>query len=204
MRPFTVMKSSMLLLLLLLALAGCTTQPAVKSWLDPVSVATITAPSEPMILARVVPASKTKRSSAHIAAVEVNRMGARSLYLVLIPRITGELTQKQRALFERSFDQIEIRAGGRAIALSPYTGDVAELGIGEPALLPISKSPRFYYPIERTELEAIAAAERIELMALGLSTPHIYEEWSASRRELVEFVNQLPDVSSTVRQGAAP
>lgn len=204
MLPFTVMKFSMLLLLLLLALTGCVAQPPVKSWLDPVSVATITSQSEPMVLARVVPTSKTKRSFAHMAAVEVNRMGARSLYLVLIPRITGELTQKQRASFERSFAQIEIRAADRSIALSPYTGDVAELGIGDPALLPISKSPRFYYPIERIDLDAIAAAERIELMALGLSTPHIYEEWSSGRRELVEFVNQLPNVSSTVRHGAAP
>lgn len=151
-------------------------------------------------------------------------MGQRSVYLVLIPRISGHLTARQRATFERSFDQLEIRADHRAVALARYTGSVAELGIGDPALLPIAGWPRLYYPIERVDLDAIAAANRFELRAVGLSTPQLYEEWSGRRHVLVDFVRQLPHGSartsahdsghnsaqsspqtpSPVRQGAAP
>src|SRR5690606_37914088 len=143
--------------------AGCAAPPAVSSWLDPVSVATITSQAEPLVMARITPSSRIKRSFAQLTTIEINRMGQRSVYLVLIPRISGHLTARQRATFERSFDQLEIRADHRAVALARYTGSVAELGIGDPALLPIAGWPRLYYPIERVDLDAIAAANRFEL-----------------------------------------
>lgn len=201
MYPLIRMKYS--LLLLLLTLAGCVAQPTVTAWMDPVSVATITSQTEPLVLARVTMSRKiNQREFAQLTALEINRMGARSLYLVLTPYSTSDLTYKQRASFERSFGQIEIRVDDLSVVLTAYQGDVAELGIGEQTLpLPISGSTHLYFPIERADLRALAGSNRIELMALGLpKKTQLYEEWKDGRRSLGEFLSQLPDLN----QGAAP
>lgn len=190
-------------LLVLLALAGCTAQPTVTSWLDPVSVATLTSQTEPVVLVRVTPSSRIQRSFVQLMAVEVNRMGARRLYLVMMPRISGTLTPDQVAALERSFGQVEIRADERSVTLDRYTGAVAELGIGQPELVPIAGSPHIYFPIEHADLRAMAAARQFELVALGLSSPRLYEEWSNGRRSLGDFVSQLPGAADS-KQGDAP
>ena len=186
-------------LLLLLTLAGCMAQPTVTSWLDPVSVATITSQTGPLVLARTTASRRiSQREFAQLTAIEINRMGARRLYLLLIPRTTGDFTPKQRASFESSFGEVEIRMDDRTLVLTQYTGDLAELGIGQPALpLPISGSTHIYFPIERAELRAMAASNRIELTALGLAgEPQLYEEWKDGRRSLSDFLGQLPEEPS--------
>src|SRR5690606_25804801 len=60
-RPHS-MKHSVLLVLSMLA--GCTAQPTVTSWLDPVSVATITSQSTPLVLAHGSYSSTTQRAFA--------------------------------------------------------------------------------------------------------------------------------------------
>lgn len=194
------MKHSVLLVLLMLA--GCVAQPTVKSWLDPVSVATITSQSTPLVLARASSSSKIQRTFAQVSAVEVNRMGARSLYLVLVPRISNEVTPTQLATFQRSFDQIELRADERSIALARYTGDLAELGIGDPELLPILGARFNFYPVSRADLRALADSQQVALVAMGLQSPRHYEEWNGSRRSLQDFVAQLPAEGTDAKQSA--
>jgi hypothetical protein len=182
-------------LLLLVTLAGCMAQPTVTSWLDPVSVATITSQTEPLVLVRASAFRRiNQREYAQLTAIEINRMGARRLYLALIVRSTGDLTPKQRASFESSFDQVEMRVDGRTVALTPHTGSVAELGLGQAALpLPIAGATPIYFPIERAELRAIAASTQVELVAHGLTgASQLYEEWSDGRRSLGDFLSQLP------------
>jgi hypothetical protein len=194
-------------LLLLLTLAGCMAQPTVTSWLDPVSVATITSQAEPLVLARVSASRRiNQREFAQLTAIEINRMGARRLYLVLIPRSSGDFTPKQRASFEGSFGQIELRVDDRPVVLTKYQGSVAELGIGQPALpLSISGSTFIYFPIERAELRAIAGSNRVELVALGLPTePQLYQELRDGRRSLSDFLSQLPGEPSDMQHVAAP
>jgi hypothetical protein len=194
-------------LLLLLTLAGCMAQPTVTSWLDPVSVATITSQTQPLVLVRLTSSHRiSQREFAQLTAIEVNRMGARRLYLVLIPRSSGDLTPKQRASFESSFGQVEILVDDRSIALTQYEGSIAELGIGQPALpLPIYGWTPIYFPIERADLRALAGSNRIELAALGLPMkPQLYEEWSDGRRSLNDFLGQLPGAPSDPQQGDAP
>ncbi|HEY0686681.1 MAG TPA: hypothetical protein VGD45_30355 [Steroidobacter sp.] len=192
-------------LLVLLTLAGCMAQPTVTSWLDPVSVATITSQTEPLVLMRGS-GRINQRKLAQLTAIEVNRMGARRLYLVLIPRSTGDVTYKQQTSFESSFQQIKLRMDDRSLALTQYTGNLAELGIGQPALpLPIDGSAPMYFPIERDDLRAMAASSRIELTALGLpKEPQLYEEWKDGRRSLSDFLSQLPAESSTSPRDEAP
>ncbi|HEY0939763.1 MAG TPA: hypothetical protein VGE08_06675 [Steroidobacter sp.] len=188
--------------LILLMLAGCVAQPPVKSWLDPVSVATLTSQSTPLVLARASSSSMIQRTFAQLTAVEVNRMGTRRLYLVLVPRITNEVTPTQLATFQRSFDQIELRADERAIALARYTGDLAELGIGEPELLPIFTTRFGLYPVERADLRALVDSKQVTLVAMGLQTPRTYEEWNDSRHSLRDFLAQLPGEATAAQQRA--
>lgn len=202
MRLFTFMKYS--LLLLLLTLSGCITPPAVTSWLDPVSVATITSQTNPLVMARFTPTSKSKRSMAQLSAIEINRMGARRLYLVLIPSIVGDLSPQELASFERSFDKVEIFADDQALPLTRYTGSVTDLGIGEPALLPVTGSPHIYYSIERAELRSMVGSKRLELVALGVPGPGIYGEWRDGRRSLGDFLGQLPRDASDSQPTDAP
>lgn len=194
-------------LLLLLTLTGCMTQSSVTSWLDPVSVATITSQVEPIVLARVTSSIRSnQREFAQLTAIEVNRMGARRLYLVLIPRSSGSLTPKQQASFDSSFGQIRLRLDDRPLLLDQYQGAVAELGIGQPALpLPIPGSAPLYFPIERAELRALAGSSRVALTALGLpNQPQFYEEWRDGRRSLNDFLSQLPRDPSEVQPSGAP
>lgn len=187
-------------LLLLSMLAGCSTQPTVKSWMDPVSSVTITAQTEPMVMIRADPPPVfNERDYAQLTAIEVNRMGDRRLYLVAILWTTAELSPTPPEKFEDSFKQIEVQVGDRALALTRHTGKAADLGISQSTLpLPISGSTHIYYPIEREDLRAISRSSRIQLTASGVpDAPRRYEEFSDGRRSLSDFLSQLPGESSS-------
>lgn len=178
---------------MLLALAGCAAQPTVKSWLDPVSSVTITAQTEPLVLVRAEPVPTfNERDYAQLAAIEVNRMGERRLYLVAILWTTGDLAPAQNV--ESSFSQIDVQLGDRTVALSRHTGEVSELGIGQPALpLPIPGSRHIYFPVERNDLRAISQSKSIQLTARGVpDSPRRYEEFTDGRQSLSDFLGQLP------------
>jgi hypothetical protein len=178
-------------LLLMLALWGCSTAPTVKSWLDPVSSATITAQTEPLVLAR------DERNFAQLAAVEVNRMGERRLYLVAILWSSDRRTQTERENFENSFTRVELRIDDRSATLARHSGEIAELGVGQsPLPLPIPGSQQVFFPIERADLHALASSNRVQLIALGQPDwPQRYDEWQDGRSSLNDFLGQLPNES---------
>jgi hypothetical protein len=185
------------LLLTLMLVTGCATQPTVKSWIDPKSSVTITAQTEPLVLIRATPApSMNERDYAQLTAIEVNRMGERKLFLVAILWSSAELWSDQSGNFQNAFKQIEVNLGDRTVALTPHTGDVSELGISEALPLPIPGSSQIYFPISRDDLRAISHSSRIELSATGVpDAPRRYEEWQDGRRSLNDFLGQLPELS---------
>lgn len=186
---------------LLLMLAGCVTQPSVKSWLDPVSMATITAQNDPMVLARQEKRRTANgRDYAQLTAIEVNRMGDRKLYLVAVLWSNAQLTGKQWQNFENAFQEIEVRMDERALTLTRLPEDVSKLGIGQtPLPLPIPGTRQVYYSIDRPELRAMVAANRIELTALGREEGAVaFEEKENGRRSLGDFLGQLPGESPNV------
>lgn len=189
------MKYSALLLALLLA--GCATQPTVKSWMDPKSSVTITAQTEPLVLVRAGPApTVNERDYAQLTAIEVNRMGERKLYLVAILWSSGDLRPDRRDSSQHAFDQIDVNVGDRTVALTPHSGEVSELGINQALPLPIPGSDPIYFPISREDLRAISRSSRIELTASGVpEAPRRYEEWQDGRRSLNDFLSQLPETN---------
>jgi hypothetical protein len=189
-------------LLFLLTLIGCSSAPTVKSWLDPVSAATITAQGEPLIVARDEQMRSTnERDFAQLTAVEVNRMGQRRLYLVAVLWTSAQQTRAARDEFEKSFERVELRMDDRSFTLARHQGDVTELGIGQsPLPLPVHGTQQLFFPIERADLTTLANSNRVQLVALGRpDTPLLYEEWQGGRRSLNDFLEQLPS-SSTSKQ----
>jgi hypothetical protein len=182
-------------LLLLLALSGCASQPTVKQWLDPVSSVTITAQTEPLVLIRAAPApTANERDYAQLAAIEVNRQGERKLYLVAILWTTADLSSNRQSGFEDSFSKIEVQLPDRTVALDRHTGQISELGIGEPALpLPIPGSTHIYFPVERNDLRAISQSRSVQLTTRGVpDAPRRYEEFADGRQSLSDFLSQMP------------
>jgi hypothetical protein len=185
----------------LLLLSGCVTQPSVKSWLDPVSMATITAQNEPMVLARVEKRRTAEgRDYAQLTAIEVNRMGDRKLYLVAVLWSNAQLTGKQWQSFENSFEQVEVRLDERTLTLARLPEDVSALGIGQsPLPLAIPGTRQIYYSVDRPELRAIVASNRIELTAMGRAETQVpFEERENGRTSLNDFLSQLPGESPNV------
>jgi hypothetical protein len=188
----------------LFMLAGCVTQPSVKSWLDPVSMATITAQTDPMVLARRENRRTANgRDYAQLTAIEVNRMGARKLYLVAVLWSNAQLTGKQWQNFEDAFQKIDVRLDEQTMTLTRLPDDTAALGIGQtPLPLPIPGTRQVYYPIDRPELRAFVASNSIEITALGRAEWQIpFEEREDGRRSLNDFLSQLPGESPG---GASP
>lgn len=191
------------LLLIFTLLLGCSNAPTVKSWLDPVSSATITAQIVPLIMARD---DRTRpineRDFAQLTAVEINRMGERRLFLVAILWSSENRTRSERENFENSFARIELRFGDRSVALERHQGEIADLGVGQsPLPLPIPGSQQLYFPIERADLRALASSTRAQLVAQGLpESSQRYEEWQDGRRGLNDFLSQLPNESTSLGQ----
>jgi hypothetical protein len=187
--------------LVLMMLTGCVAQPSVKSWLDPVSMATITAQAEPAVLAREEKRRTANgRDYAQLTAIEVNRMGDRKLYLVAVLWSNAQLTSKQWQNFENSFQQIELRLDESTMTFTRLPDDVSALGIGQsPLPLPIPGTRQIYYSIDRPELRAMVASNRIELTALGRAEAQVsFEERQDGRRSLSDFLTQLPGESANV------
>ena len=191
--------------LLLLTLVGCSTQPlhpTVKSWLDPVSLATITAQTDPLIVVRQESRRTSKgRDYAQLAAVEVNRMGDRRLYLLAILWSNAQLTSDKWQAFENSFSQVDVSLDDRTFVLTRHSGDAAALGIGQsPLPLSLPGTRYIYFPIERADLRALAESNSVQLTALGRAdAPQRYQERKDGRPSLNLFLSQLPSDSANVR-----
>lgn len=184
-----------LLSIAVMALSGCVSQPTVKQWLDPVTSVTITAQTEPLVLIRASPPPvANERDYAQLTAIEVNRMGDRKLYLVAILWTTRDLSTNQASGYNDSFSQIEVHADDRTVALTQYSGEASELGIGEPSLpLPIQGTRSVYFPVERDDLRTISQSSRLQLTARGVpDAPRHYEEFADGRQSLSDFLSQLP------------
>jgi hypothetical protein len=179
----------------MLLLGGCVAQPSVKSWLDPVSMATITAQADPMVLARLENRrSANGRDYAQLSAIEVNRMGQRKLYLVAVLWSNAQLTGKQWQKFEDAFQQIEVRVDEQTLQLTRLPEDVSQLGIGQtPLPLDVPGTRQVFYSIDRPELRALAQSTHLELKAQGRSDLLVaFEEREDGRRSLSDFLGQLP------------
>ncbi len=168
-----------------------------KSWIDPKSSVTVTAQTEPLVLIRAEPApSLNERDYAQLTAIEVNRMGDRNRIWSPFCGARPSCGRISRATFEGAFKQIEVNLGDRTVALTPHTGNAAELGINQALPLPIPGSTRSISPSVATTFAPSLVRARFNSPPRGMpDAPRRCEEWQDGRRSLNDFLGQLPELN---------
>lgn len=183
------------LLLALAALAGCAASPAPRTWLDPHTAATITAQGAPTVLARDEQMRAINvRDYAQLGAIEVNRMGERAMYLVVVLWSTIDRSAAEREQLLASLARVDIQADDRTIGLSALQDSAREAGVSpHPFVLPTPAAQEVFFPVTREELESMASSESLRLSAHGGAQPaHQYTLWRDGRESLAQLLSKLP------------
>lgn len=183
--------------LLILLLNGCSsTQPvAPRTWLDERTAVTVTAQSDPAVLAREEHMRAINvRDYAQLGAVETNRMGARQLYLVLVSWSTIDRSAVEQERSEADFSRITLYADDRPIELTRAAPAREELGFARrPFEHPAPGAREIYFAAGRGDLQSIALSRTLQLIAhRDGGTPDKYLEWRDGRPGLRAFLAQLP------------
>ena len=175
-----------------LILAGCASSPTPRTWLDPYTAATITAQAEPIVLARDEQLRAINvRDYVQLGAVEVNRMGQRDLYLVVILWSTIDRSAAEPERLSEAFARLEVQADDRPFALVRAASTPP--GIGQrPFRLPAPEARQMYFPVGREELQAIATSRSLSATPRGSSEESRYTEWRDGRASLQAFLAALP------------
>lgn len=178
-----------------LLLAGCSVSPAPRTWLDSATAATLTAQSAPLVLARDEQMRAVNvRDYAQLGAIEVNRMGERELYLAIVFWSTIDRPQNEHEQLAAAFARVDIQADDRTIGLARAQGSPHPPGIGtRPFPHPAPGAQDAYFPIDRSELQAIARSRHLSLTTRGHARDSIrYAEWRGDREGLERFLAALP------------
>jgi hypothetical protein len=183
-----------LVLSLLAAIAACEAErPRVREYLDPQTAVTIRAMNAPFVYAREVPEIAVNvRDYLSLGAVEVNNMGTRKHYLVLVAWSTVDrgVARAQSASIP---EHIQLTAGGRTLELAPVGHDARSLGIGDPPYRPptgfVAES---WYAVTTEELRRLAAAPPTEIVLRSDAATLSYSIWRAAPAELDAFVRDIP------------
>ena len=187
------MKWSILLVGMLLA--GCTASHQPRVWLDERTAATITAQNEPIVFAHDEQMRAANvRDYAQLGAIEVNRMGERARYLVIVYWSTIDRPTPELERHRDSFTRIRIQADDRPIVLQRLEQSNAQLGVlRRPFRWPVPSAREAYFEVEPEELRAIALSRRLTLSAEGIAeVERRYEVWDDARAALTRFLASLP------------
>jgi hypothetical protein len=180
-----------LLMIAVVCLASCSASLAPRTHLDPVTAATVTVQAEPIVLAfdDQLRASNA-RDYLQLAAIEINRMGTRELYLGALQWSTIDRTSAERDAVVRELRRATLFVDDRPVELSTDL-QVRPPGLGtRPIPLPIPSARELYFPIQREQLRAIALSRSLTLTPLAPAghTPRIYRDWQDGRASLLRFL----------------
>lgn len=182
---------------LILLLNGCSSTQLVapRTWLDERTAVTVTAQSDPAVLAREEHMRAINvRDYAQLGAVETNRMGTRQLYLVLVSWSTIDRSEAEQARSEAGFSRITLFADDRPIELARAAPAREELGFARrPFEHPTPGAHEFHFAVTRSDLQSIALSRTLQLSAHrdgGITDKYL--EWHDGRPGLRAFLAQLP------------
>lgn len=182
---------------LILLLNGCASTQLVapRTWLDERTAVTVTAQSDPAVLAREEHMRAINvRDYAQLGAVETNRMGTHQLYLVLLCWSTIDRSAAEQERSAASFSRITLYADDRAIELTRAAPAREELGFSRrPFEHPTPGAREIYFAVSRGDLQSIALSRRLQLVAhRDEAAKDKYLEWRDGRPGLRAFLAQLP------------
>ncbi len=177
---------------ILLLLTACSSSaPLTRQYLDPLTGATITRASEPLVLFRDLSAKAANaREYVYLGPVEVNTMGVRKYYLWL--SVWGTSDTRSDALDD--FASVVIFADGEPLSLSASGWTLSTIGASEPVYIPpVAGATDAWYQVTVDQIRLIAESRDIELRA-GTVVPRHYMPWEstdAASASLVAFLRQV-------------
>jgi len=169
------------------ACANSDRRPAsTREYLDPLSGMTITALSQPLILAYAEPRiSNSLRDYLYIGPVEVNRMGKRSYYLWI-----DQFSTLDRPSITLS--RITLMAGGTTTEFNlPVDGGDAAKIKTPPYTRPLAETPGYYIPIPAELLTDLAQAESIVIETHSDELTQAYTLWHSAPADLSQFAHDV-------------
>lgn len=191
MRPVTFIALS-----LALSLSACASNPQSKArtWLDERTAETVTAQGSPATFAREEQMRATNvRDYAEIGAIEINRMGTRRYYLLLISWSTIDRTAAEREAMDGALARLTVWADDRPIELTREPASESSVRLGQhPYVLPTPAAVEFWYPVTLAELRSLAAADALRLYARAATgDEHRYGEWQNGQTGLKNFLQYI-------------
>jgi len=177
---------------ILLLLTACSSSaPLTRQHLDPLTGATITRASEPLVLYRDLSAKAANaREYVYLGPIEVNTMGVRKYYLWL--GVWGTYDTRSDAIDD--FESVVIFADGEPLSLSASGWTLSTIGASEPVYTPpVAGATDAWYQVTVDQIRLIAESRDIELRA-GTAVPRHYMPWEstdAASASLVEFLRQV-------------
>jgi hypothetical protein len=167
---------------------GSAQQP--RTWLDEQTAATVTAQQPCAVFAHENQARAANvRDYVQAGAVEVNRMGTRTYYLVLISWSTIDRSAAERAKLEAELARNTLWADDRPIELRRIPRGRETAGVfSAPYAAPAPAAIESWYPITLNEIGALAHARTLRLTAQAGDTPRPYELWQQDRGGFAAFL----------------
>jgi len=175
-------------------LYGCEAEgPRVTEFLDPQTAVTIREMAAPFVFAHDVPEiAANVRDYVSLGAVEVNNMGARKHYLVLVSWSTVARIGAAARPPEQP-ERVVLTISGRERELAPVTHEARSLGIGEaPYRPPSGYVGEAWYAVTPADLRALAAAPPAGISLQRAADSVTYVVWRSAAEELDAFVRDIP------------
>lgn len=178
-------------------LSACadTDRTRVEEYLDPETAVTIRAMAVPIVFAHEAPElAANARDYVSAGLVEVNNMGKRDHYLVLVSATTVD---RHRPGVDPAAipGRVEILIGGKPREFTPVTHEPRSLGVGTVPFRPASGFVgESWYRMTVSDLRALAEDPPQAIGLIDDPANRIdFELWRPATEELKEFVRDIPD-----------
>lgn len=180
-----------------LLLGGCAAQDArVTEYLDPQTAVTIRALTTPAVYAHDAPElAANMRDYLSLGLVEVNNMGVRKHYMVLVSWTTINRAHAGAGAAPVP-DRVAFDLRGQPREFTPVSHEPRSLGIGgTPFRPPSGYAGEAWYAVTPGDLRALAASPLASIDLLVDGSRITYGTWHAANDAIAEFVRDIPDAA---------
>jgi len=177
-------------------LAACgSSAPMIKDRMDPLTGATVTRATVPLVLYKENSAQAAyARDFVYVGPLRVNRMGTYSHFLWL--GIWSSINNADISAERDGFDSIVIFADGEPLQLELQGWTLASIGVSEQVYnKPTASAADAYFAVTLDQIRVIAEARDIRLQGTGLHA-NAYELWDNQKRaqsSIRDFLRYLYD-----------
>jgi hypothetical protein len=177
-----------------MAVSGCATStPAVVESLDPLTGATLTRGTAPLVLySGNSAAAAHARDYLYLGPLLVNRMGQHDYYLWL--GIWSTLQEHDPATQRDGFESVVVYADGEPFELELAGWTTDSIGISQPAYVkPVASAADAFYRVTRDQIRLLSQADDIRIRTSSTRS-RTYEPWGgkqSGKAALAAFLDHL-------------